>query len=507
MATVNSVVLPIPQYAETGVSLNVKEMSDFRAENTETMEHVGEMICKVEKELYLQTVLEEVPIPEKSSTPEKEVKEEKKDSAALSFESRSLYLDAEVLRAKLNEQFALLERILQELMNCTPSVDKTILQDIKELSLLYQRFYEQVFMPVCENERTVLLQKLYRQLSDCADILLRMHLPEITSFLKTYNMPAAKDNLTFAVFYLMTGKRGLETEIKNFALNASFAKPGVPYGKDGQRSAVFSSSAFNEEQTDSKDFGATNLRGRGNSEGFLVEVRGMSKKEIIQILPKLEQVEGFIKYLNSGGNLYKAPEFTAKNEEFLGFLMAETAIKTQIFSANVKLPTPVESSLRNAVQKLIDFHIQIGNTRDIYRVYMHTMHLFQTSKNPKLSLEKGLKYALEQFFAKRDDNSVSLNSSYNKESGFFQIKESERSSQAMLAENIRLLEKDWKKFLKTLERKGNYALYEAFSNYSPWGSALAPEPPKAEHSLIQFSVLKAITVAVVLVAAYLLFYK
>lgn len=428
---------------------------------------------------------------------------EEKDAAALSSECRDHQLDTETLQLRLREQLAFLETILDKIINFTSSPVLTIEQEIKELSLLYQNFLERLSSSVCQKERPPLLHKLYRQLTHSADTLLRSRFPEITSFVETYHISPMKKNLHSALLYLITGKHGIETELQT----PTPAKAGLLYGKDRQYSASFHIASTWEGETDMKDLRLHNSHSYKGKEALLEEIGTMNRSTIECIIKKVERVEQFIKYVNKGGDLYTNSPFTAKNDEFLGFVMAELVIKTQIFSESIRSPAPVASSLRTMIQKLIDSHIKTVGSKDIHRVYMHTMHLYQTSKDAKNALEKGLTYALEQFSAKKEDGAAYVGSPYNKESGFFQIKEMDRSPHALLAENIRLLEKDWKQFLKTLDGKGHYRLTEVFSNYSPWASALIPQPLAAEHTLLKFSTAKAAATAVILAGVLLFFLR
>ena len=198
----------------------------------------------------------------------------------------------------------------------------------------------------------------------------------------------------------------------------------------------------------------------------------------------IERTEHFIQYINRGGFLLSDSRFTALNEELIGFLMAETMIKTQIFTEYSVPGSGIEKSLLPAMDKFL-FHtltdeyrkcqIFEHNIKDhrldekaVWHTYHAIMNLFCKYKKPQKTLTKGLTYALEQFFAKKKTSEYKIMRRYGENSGFFRNTSHEKELQKELVNGVQILEKEWKNFLSSIDQKGNRHLQLAIP-YSIWG--------------------------------------
>lgn len=125
----------------------------------------------------------------------------------------------------------------------------------------------------------------------------------------------------------------------------------------------------------------------------------------------------FAAHLNGSGNLFTNPSINARNEEVLGLLAAVTSIKGQVYAANSGRNNAVNSSLRDALNQMIDYYL---TQKGAYKVYGYTSNVYENTKNPQQAIEEGIEYAYRIFMEKKEDAAYRQQAAYSEEAGFFQ---------------------------------------------------------------------------------------
>ena len=178
---------------------------------------------------------------------------------------------------------------------------------------------------------------------------------------------------------------------------------------------------------------------------------------------ELKMANRFAAHINSGGNLFKNPAISARNEEVTGLLAAVMSIKGQVYAGEAGQRALVARPLQDVIEKMIDLYL---NRKGASAVYYHTLTVYKQTKDPKKAIRDGQEYACRQFREKQKDPAYQKSAPYAKESGFFRILLKGLSPEKEFALGVHVLQKDWQDFLSAIG-KGTSGLSE-MERHSPW---------------------------------------
>lgn len=118
-------------------------------------------------------------------------------------------------------------------------------------------------------------------------------------------------------------------------------------------------------------------------------------------------------------------------------------------------------------------------------------------------MEEGLEYAYTLFQEKKEHSSHKQQAAYSDEAGFFQMLLKKQTMQADLLRGIRLLEDNWKQFLKSIGESEKKGISLKMQKHSPWGALLEPgEHKRTEKGSSGKILLTQAAVAAALVIVY-----
>ena len=89
-------------------------------------------------------------------------------------------------------------------------------------------------------------------------------------------------------------------------------------------------------------------------------------------------------------------------------------------------------------------------------------------------MEEGLEYAYKLFQEKKDNSSYKQQDAYSEDAGFFQMILKNKTMQADLLRGMRLLEDNWRQFLKSIGESEKKGISLKMQKHSPWGALLEP---------------------------------
>lgn len=191
---------------------------------------------------------------------------------------------------------------------------------------------------------------------------------------------------------------------------------------------------------------------------------------------ELARANRFASHINGSGDLFKNSGITAQNDEVLGLLAAITSMKGQIYAAENGQKSSISLPLQNAITRIIDQYIR---QKAASKVYYYTTHVYEKTKNPQRAIENGLEYAYRQFKEKQADPAYQAQAKYSQHAGFFLPVINDQNSEKEYPFGLRILEENWKEFLRSIGKAIDSSSMLKLQNLSPWGSLMEPSKHKA----------------------------
>ena len=192
---------------------------------------------------------------------------------------------------------------------------------------------------------------------------------------------------------------------------------------------------------------------------------------------ELAEANRLASHMNGSGNLLKEAGISAQNDEVKGLIAAITNMKGQVYAARAEKNNGMVTPLRNAINQMVDYYL---TQKGIYKVYYYTTHAYEQTKDAQKAIEQGLEYAYRLFIEKKADEAYRLQEAYSDRAGFFQMLLKGQTMQADLIQGMRLLENNWREFLRAIGENEKRGIVLKMQKYSPWGFLAEPEDFKRE---------------------------
>ena len=180
---------------------------------------------------------------------------------------------------------------------------------------------------------------------------------------------------------------------------------------------------------------------------------------------ELAQANRFAAHLNGSGDLFRQEGLTAKNEELMGLLAAVTAMKGQVYATEAGQGKAITFPLQSAIDRMIDHYLR---QKAAASVYYHTISIFEKTKNPQKAVEAGFEFAYKQFQEKQDTPAFQTQSQYAEQAGFFQAFLKNQPIEKELSSGLRILEENWRDFLRAIGKERDHAFTLRLQKQSPW---------------------------------------
>lgn len=401
------------------------------------------------------------------------------------------------------------------LLAWTPTPGADLSAQVQELSKLYLALLESILKYTEGEWQAIQLEQLDTLLAEKLQLLMDADLEEVARLLEQTGQDAALDGIKSSIYRQTTGQsisaravNALFTRARRFGAGSGFdfigntstrsaqgksglgsgagagsasrsfsfygsssaapssSKEGQIYNRTGERSPHFSqASAASQknwkaqirQRTEVISQARKGIAGNSLTRGASVSYTGK----------ELARANRFAAHINGGGNLFKNPKISARNEEVTGLMAAVMSIKGRVFAAGAGKENAIAFPMQNAIDKIIDQYLR---QKDASRVYYYTISAYEKQKDPGQAMKDGQAFAYRQFKEKQENPAWQKSPHYSRQAGFFQALLKGQSPEKEQAFGFHVLQKDWQSFLNTLAKSGGFSYRSEPERYSPWGA-------------------------------------
>lgn len=478
---------------------------------------------------------------------ERDRTEEKRDTPELSRQSKWFGIEGKLLKdANITWTLEMEQELWEAFQKWMPVGDQNLSAQLDELSKLYLALLEAILTHTMGEEQMQQMDRLNEILAQKLNLLVDVELKDLMEFLKQTGQTDTLKLVKSSVYKQTTGEaisaraadrfyaRGKVNSTGNtryFMPESQEWQAGGGRGRKGMYTASGTAVPSGGLSAASEEGGTLyKLTKGGNvkiSQGYdvrqdsgeqqmiqrnwiLNEARNGSASRIslqggkASLTGKgLERANRFAAHINGSGNLLKNPGISARNEEVAGLLAAITSIKGQMYAAGAGRDQSMSTPMRSAVNQMIDFYL---SQKGVYKVYNYTTNVYEKTGDPQKAVQEGLEYAFKTFMEKKENTLYRQQEAYSDRAGFFQMLLKGQTMQADLIRGMKLLESNWREFLKAVGENEKKGIALKMQKHSPWGFLMEPEPLKKGDGDITDNKKALITQAVcvaVLVLGYL----
>lgn len=506
---------------EIGVNPNAAAAASRAAEKTAQLE-AGQALIK-ETVRYAAKEREELKKEqmkaEKESNTDWDKASRKKDTSELSKQSKWFGIEGKLLKeANMKWTLEMETELWEALQQWTPVSGQSFSAQIEELSRLYLALLEAILTHTMEEEQATQIQRLDALLAEKLNLLVDADLKELMELLEKTGQTETLKFVKASIYKQTTGE-----SISSGSVNAFYEGKTVTAGKssryfmpessgqgaEGSQGGTGRISTAAEEGTlyklakngnvqPNQEFDAQRRSGEMQMSQRTRVLRGAAGNDIERsgifggkaevTGGELAKANSFAAHLNGEGNLFKNPGISAQNDEVKGLLAAMTTIKGQVYAAEAGKNNAIVTPLRSAINQMTDYYF---SQKGIYKVYYYTTNAYERTKSPQNALEEGLEYAYKLFMEKKEDPSY-RQPAYSERAGFFQMTLKGQTMQADLIRGMKLLESNWRDFLRAIGEDKKKGIVLTMQKYSPWGTLMEPEETKKKQFLIEAACVAAL---------------
>lgn len=465
-----------------------------------------------------EEILKESASRKEENKDERDRTEKKRDASELSEQSKWFGIEKRLLKDEdIKWTLEMMKEQWEAFQNWIPAGDRELSEHLDELSRLYLALLEAILTHTAGEEQALQIDRLNEVLVLKLTLLMDVDLKDLMDMLEQTGQKETLNLIKSSVYKQTTGESISARAAGRFFARGNVNSTGntryfMPEsqgqgavsgrGKNGMYTASASPasagglSAASEEgrfyeltkdrnvrmsqsldirrqsgelQMSQRARNVSNARGSGSviagGNGSLLGGKTMPGGK------ELAGANRFAAHMNGSGNLFTNPAINARNEEVLGLLAAVTSIKGQIYAANSGRNNAVNSSLRNALNQMIDYYL---TQKGAYKVYGYTSNVYEKTHSPQKAIEEGIEYAYRLFMEKKGDAVYRQQAAYSEEAGFFQKLLKGQSAQAELLRGMRLLEGNWRDFLKSIGESEKKGITLKMQKHSPWGMLMEP---------------------------------
>ncbi len=450
---------------------------------------------------------------------ERDRTEEKRDTPELSRQSKWFGIEGKLLKdANVTWTLEMEQELWEAYLRWMPVGDQNLSAQLEELSKLYLALLEAILTHTMGEEQAAQMERLNEILAQKLNLLVDVDLKDLMEFLnqtgqketlnlvktsvykqttgETISARAAdrfyargKVNSTGGTRYFMPesqgrqagssrGRKGMYTASGTAAsaggLSAASEEGGSLYkltkGGNVKVSQGYDGRKFSGEQQMLQRNQALSAARNGSAGGGAI-----SGGKAVLTGRELERANRFAAHINGSGNLLKNPDISARNEEVAGLLAAVTAIKGQMYASTAGKAQAMSGSVKSAVNQMVDYYLA---QKGVYKVYHHTTNIYEKTGSPQKAIEEGLSFAYKTFMEKKGMDAYRQQEAYSDRAGFFQMLSKGQTLQADLIRGMKLLESNWRDFLKAVGEDEKKGIALRMQKHSPWGFLMEPEALK-----------------------------
>jgi len=402
------------------------------------------------------------------------------------------------------------DKVWAEILTWSPSSGLSLEDELGQLGKIYQTLLSAILSHGTQGGAEDQTERLNLVLSQTLKKLIHTRFDELELLLNNFGSSGSITALRSAVYRNVTGNNLTEAELNQFFGNVYTDKGQgrlpesgirVPVSEAGNENSMgiiyqptssglvknnpdYVENLMKETSTVIVDRSVSLKRKSGKAQGANLTISPMKTGRVYE-KGDLETAQRFAAYMGRGGNLLKLAGITGKSEELWGFLAAIMTIKSQMFVSYLGVEKELSIDLREASDRMIDDLIQemvkqpemrysgasakkpVFDVKAIYKVFYHMMNLYQTKRDLNEAVNKGVRYAYQQFLKKKE------NSDNHREPEPFFTKEKKDPAEDF-KEGKKLIERDWKEFSNLLNNCFS-EIPQGVLILSPWGMLAEPE--------------------------------
>ena len=447
--------------------------------------------------------------------------DDKRDTSELSKQSKWFGIEGKLLEeADVKWTLEMEQEIWEAFLAWMPSGDTQLSAQLNELSKLYLALLEAILTHTLGEEQAVQMERLNEVLSQKLNLLLEEDLNELLELLEKSGQREAVKVVKSSVYKQTTGESISPGAADRFYTrgtmktggNTRFFMPETQMqearggrGKKGMYTAsvtnAFSGNLSAASEEEGRIYSVTkggnvrinqelDTRGRSGEQQITQRTKALLKAEegadkmngikagkATVTGKELDRANSFAAHISGRGNLLKSPAITAKNEEVTGLLAALTSIKGQIYAAGSGKDNALKVPVKSAINQMVDYYL---SQKGVYKVYHYTTNVYEKTKSPQKAAEEGLQYAYKIFMEKKEDVTYRQQEAYSERAGFFQMLLKSQNMQADLIRGMKLLEVNWREFLKSIGENEKKGITLTMQKHSPWGMLMEPDELKKD---------------------------
>jgi len=402
------------------------------------------------------------------------------------------------------------DNVWVEILTWSPSSGLSLEDELGQLGKIYQTLLSAILSHGTQGGTEDQTERLNLVLSQTLKKLIHTRFDELELLLNNFGSSGSITALRSAVYRNVTGNNLTEAELNQFFGNDCPDKGQdrlpesvirVPVSEAGNENSMgiiyqptssglvknnpdYVENLMKETSTVIVDRSVSLKRKAGKAQGANLTISPMKTGRVYE-KGDLEAAQRFAAYMGRGGNLLKLAGITGKSEELWGFLAAIMTIKSHMFVSYLGVEKELSIDLREASDRMIDDLIQelaeqsemrysraygkkpVYDVKAIYKVFYHMMNLYQTKRDLNEAVNKGIRYAYQQFLKKKE------NSENHREPEPFFTKEKKDPAEDF-KEGKKLIERDWKEFSNLLNNCFS-EIPQGVLILSPWGMLAEPE--------------------------------
>ena len=421
-----------------------------------------------------------------------EPKEERHDVPELSRQSKWFGLESKLLKDGSVKWILEMEQELWEtLLNWEPSQGKDISKQLEELSKLYLALLEAILTHTIGEEQAIQIDRLNEVLAGKLNQLSEIKLKELLTLLERSGQRDTLKIVKSSLYKRVTGETISPKAAEQFFARGSSLISHREVRSSGQqinstleegrlyKLAKGGDIQVNQDFEAYKKSGEAQMSQRNrvlnDQREESAESNFFSREKSLVSGKEMTVANDFARHLNGKGDLFHNQSLTSSNNEVTGLLAAITSIKGQVYMSDYSKENTIKVPMKTAVDQMVDYYL---TKREAYDVYYYTINVYGRTRNPQKSIEEGLEYAYRRFLEKKEEAGDKKQGAYSEKAGFFQTPIGGKTLEEDFKRGIRLLEENWREFLKAMGEKGKLGFSLTAQKYSPWGFLIEPEDLK-----------------------------
>lgn len=411
---------------------------------------------------------------------------EPRDTPELSKQSKWFGIEGKLLEQE-NIQWSLeMEEVWEVFLSWLPVRGMGLSEQLSGLSDLYMELLEALLTHTVGEEQAAQRKMLDAVLAQKLSLLMDTDIGELMEFLEEAGQTETINSIKADLYKKTTGERMSSGEAarffsggrtsafgssRYFVPDTGTAKQedtGVLYMRSGARSIQLSQEFTarknsGEQQMDQRVRVINGIKGQDGSAG------ASAGKSTSYTGRELIRANGFAGHITGSGNLLSKTGFNTGNEEAAGFLAGITAIKGQVYSEVSGRDHAMNAPVKSALNQFIDYYL---TQKGMYKTYYYTTNAYERTGSVQKAVEEGLEYAYRQFLEKKNGGAYRGQNAYAEQSGFFRTFLGDMSMEEDLRRGLKLLEENWKAFLRSVGEEERKDIFLTFQKHSRWGELL-----------------------------------